>query len=136
VPGFRVTQEEGCTVVALGNVHRWSPEGFEIALGRDLQLDVVDFKSRVFEMLHRCEMWYKQKDPVWEAVAGPGDVRERVERLQKMDVDAALKNAVMEIWAADGRGEGSAKGHEVWADVRGAGEVEDIEEVLREYVIV
>jgi alpha-glucosidase (family GH31 glycosyl hydrolase) len=136
VPGFRVTQEEGCTVVALGNVHRWSPEGFEIALGRDLQLDVVDFESRVFEVLHRCEMWYEKKDPVWEVVAGPGDVRERVERLQKMDVDAALKNAVMEIWAADGRAEGSAKGHEIWADVRGE-EAEDIEElVLREYIIV
>ncbi|KAG7288272.1 hypothetical protein NEMBOFW57_007803 [Staphylotrichum longicolle] len=138
VPGFRVTRDEaeGCTTVALGNVHRWSPEGFEIALGRDLQLDVVDVKARVFDMLHRCEMWYDQKDPVWDAVARSGDaVQTRVERLLGLGVDAAVKNAVMEIWAADGRSEGGAKGHEVWADVKG-GMVEELGEVLQEYVIV
>ncbi|KAL2129649.1 hypothetical protein VTI74DRAFT_7506 [Chaetomium olivicolor] len=138
VPGFRVTQEDGCTTIALGNVHRWSPEGFEIALGEDLQLDVVDVKSRVFEMLHRCEMWYDQKDPVWEIVARNGDaVRTRVERLAGMGVDKALKNAVMEIWAADGRSEGSAKGHEIWAEANGEERVMDKEvEELRDYVIV
>jgi alpha-glucosidase (family GH31 glycosyl hydrolase) len=137
VPGFRVTREEGCTTVALGNVHRWEPEGFEIALGRGLQLDVVDVEARVFDVLHRCEMMYEDKDPVWDVVAKSGDaaVQERVERLQKLKVDASLKNAVMEIWAADGRAKGSAKGHEVWADTKG-GAVEGIEEVLKDYVIV
>ena len=138
VPGFRVTRDpdDGCTTVALGNVHRWSPEGFEIALGLDLQLDVVDVGARVFDVLHRWEGWYDQKDPVWDAVARSGDdIQTRVERLAKMDIDAAVKNAVMEIWAADGRSKGSAKGHEVWADARG-GSVEELEEVLKEYVIV
>ncbi|KAK4130033.1 glycoside hydrolase family 31 protein [Trichocladium antarcticum] len=138
VPGFRVTRDddERSTTVALGNVHRWSPEGFEIALGRDLQLDVVDVKQRVFEVVHRCEMWYGDKDPVWEAVAREGDaVETRVERLSRLNVDAALKNAVMEIWAADGRAPGTAKGHEVWAEVA-AGEAEEVEEALRDYVLV
>ena len=138
MPGFRVTRDadDGCTTVALGNVHRWSPEGFEIALGLDLQLDVVDVGARVFDVLHRWEGWYDQKDPVWDAVARSGDdVQTRVDRLAKMGVDAAVKNAVMEIWAADGRSKGSAKGHEVWADARG-GNVEELEEVLKEYVIV
>ncbi|KAK4118871.1 glycoside hydrolase family 31 protein [Parathielavia appendiculata] len=140
VPGFRVTRDpdEGCTTVALGNVHRWSPEeGFEIALGRDLQLDVVDVEARVFEVLHRCEMLYELKDPVWDAVRGSseGDVKARVEKLHGLKVDAALKNAVMEIWAADGRSKGSAKGHEIWADAKGVA-VESLEQVLKEYVIV
>jgi alpha-glucosidase (family GH31 glycosyl hydrolase) len=135
VPGFRVTREDGCTTVSLGNVHRWSPEGFEIALGRDLQLDVVDIEGRVFDMLHRCEMLYDLKDPVWDIVRSGDDVQGRVERLQSLNVDAALKNAVMEIWAADGRSKGSAKGHEIWADAKG-GAMEGLEQVLKEYVIV
>jgi alpha-glucosidase (family GH31 glycosyl hydrolase) len=135
VPGFRVTREDGCTTVSLGNVHRWSPEGFEIALGRDLQLDVVDIEGRVFDMLHRCEMLYDLKDPVWDIVRSGDDVQDRVERLQSLNVDAALKNAVMEIWAADGRSKGSAKGYEIWADAKG-GAVEGLEQVLKEYVIV
>ncbi|KAJ4289315.1 hypothetical protein N0V88_007066 [Collariella sp. IMI 366227] len=47
LPGFRVTVEGGSTTIALGNVHRWSPEGFEIGLGEDLQLDVVDVRKGV-----------------------------------------------------------------------------------------
>ncbi|AEO67265.1 glycoside hydrolase family 31 protein [Thermothielavioides terrestris NRRL 8126] len=136
VPGFRVTKEGGCTTIALGNVHRWNPDGFEISLGRDLQLDVVDINARVFDMLHRCEMWYDRKDIVWDIVTKAGDaVEARVERLQKAPVDAAVKNAVMEIWAAEGRAPGSARGHEVWADAK-APAAEDLEEVLKEYVIV
>jgi alpha-glucosidase (family GH31 glycosyl hydrolase) len=135
VPGFRVTREDGCTTVALGNVHRWNPEGFEIALGRDLQLDVVDIEGRVFDVLHRCEMLYDLKDPVWDIVRSGDAVQERVERLQSLNVDTALKNAVMEIWAADGRSRGSAKGHEIWADAK-ADAVEGLEQVLKEYVIV
>ncbi|KAK3306391.1 glycoside hydrolase family 31 protein [Chaetomium strumarium] len=136
VPGFRVTQEDGCTTIALGNVHRWNPEGFEIALGSDLQLDVVDINTRVFDVLHRAEMSYDSKDPVWDAVARSTDaVQTRVERLQNLNVDAALKNAVMEIWAADGRSPGSAKGHEIWANTKGAS-AEGLNEVLKDYVIV
>ncbi|KAK4149542.1 hypothetical protein C8A00DRAFT_37853 [Chaetomidium leptoderma] len=139
-PGFRATREHGCTTVALGHVHRWNPDGgFEIALGRDLQLDVVDVNARVFDVLHRCEMVYDLKDPVWDAVARSADaVPTRVERLQGLkNVDASLKNAVMEIWAADGRAKGSAKGHEVWVDVnKGGAAVEQIEEALKDYVIV
>ncbi|KAK4112691.1 glycoside hydrolase family 31 protein [Canariomyces notabilis] len=136
VPGFRVTQEDGCTTIALGNVHRWNPDGFEIALGSDLQLDVVDIRTRLFDMLHRCEMWYDSKDPVWNLVTNSADpIETRVKQLQSLNVDAALKNAVMEIWAADGRASGNATGHEIWANVQGNG-VEGVEEALRDYVIV
>jgi len=141
VPGFRVTRDEeaGCTTVALGNVHRWQQEGeaggFEIALGRGLQLDVVDVPARAFEALHRCEMGYEAKDPVWDVMTSRDAVETRVQRLMGLKADPALKNALMEIWAADGRAAGSAKGHEVWADVKG-GAAEGIEEVLRDYVIV
>ena len=141
VPGFRVSQEERSTTISLGNVHRWCPEGFEIALGRDLQLDVVDVKKGVFDVLHRAEMWYGDKDPVWDAVAVSGDsIPARVDRLRGLNnVDAALKNAVMEVWAADGRAEGTAAGHEVWVqglEAEGEKSVEEVGEVLKEYVIV
>ena len=152
VPGFRVTRDEGgnnggggvwggvgCTTIALGNVHRWEPDGFEIALGRDLQLDVVDVKKRAFEVLHRCEMGYEAKDPVWDVLAGSSKdaVEVKVERLLKLGVDGGVKNALMEVWAADGRAEGSAKGHEVWVDAkRVVDEAEAIEEALKDYVFV
>ncbi|KAL2267874.1 hypothetical protein VTJ83DRAFT_5151 [Remersonia thermophila] len=135
VSGFRVAQEDGSTTISLGNVHRWDPDGFEIFLGKNLQLDVVDVKSRVFDALHRCEMEYMKKDPVWDAVNGSDGVPARVRRLLALDVDPSVKNAVMEIWAADGRAPGSAAGHEKWVDTR-TGEVDDLTELLKEYVIV
>ncbi|KAL2192884.1 glycoside hydrolase family 31 protein [Corynascus similis CBS 632.67] len=146
VPGFRVTRDEeaGCTTVALGNVHRWqqhqqadgSGGGFEISLGENLQLDEVDVKARAFEVLHRCEMGYEAKDPVWDVVTSSDAVQTRVQRLIGLDVDASLKNAIMEVWAADGRAEGSATGHEVWLDIKGGHAGEGIEEALKDYVIV
>jgi len=137
VPGFRVTEEDGCTTVALGNVHRWNPEGFEISFGRDLQLDVVGVTGRVFETLHRCEGWYDHKDPVWDAVARSHDsVPTRVERLHRLGVDPSIKNAIMEIWSADSRSVASAKGHELWSEVKNAEATEGIEQVLEDYVIV
>ncbi|KAL2188124.1 glycoside hydrolase family 31 protein [Thermothelomyces heterothallicus CBS 203.75] len=148
VPGFRVTRdvEGGCTTVALGNVHRWQQPhrrdgggggggGFEISLGRDLQLDVVDVRARAFEILHRAEMGYEAKDPVWDVFTSGDAVQTRVRRLAALDVDAALKNALMEVWAADGRAEGSAAGYETWADVK-ARAGDEVEEALKEYVIV
>lgn len=124
------------TTISLGNVHRWDPTGFELTLAPDLQLDVVDIRARAFEVLHRCEMSYDDKDPIWDAVVESGDkVADRVERLLSLkNVDAAVKNAVMEVWAADGRAEGTARGVEGWVDAK-RGERE-VEEVLREYVIV
>jgi hypothetical protein len=81
-------------------------------------------------------MGYDAKDPVWDAVARDTDaVQTRVERLQSLNVDAALKNAVMEIWAADGRSPGNAKGHEIWASTKGAS-ADGLNEVLKDYVIV
>ncbi|GAB1318528.1 alpha-glucosidase [Madurella fahalii] len=132
--GYRVTQEDGCTTVALGDVG--GATDFTVWLGEDLQLDVVDINARVFDVLHRCEMSYPDKDPVWDVVAKSGDaVSARVDRLRQMNVDPALKNAIMEIWAADGRSPGSAKGHEIWADVLREG-TEGIEEGTEGYVIV
>ena len=52
------------------------------------------------------------------------------------NVSAALKNAVMEVWAADGRSEGSAKGHEVWADRTCEPDDDELGEVLKDYIIV
>jgi len=138
VPGFRVTQDENSTTICLGNVHRWNPDGFEIFLGEDLQLDVVDVKARVFERIHKAEMEYEAKDSVWDAVSDrSGDkIQRRVERLMDTNVSAALKNAVMEVWAADGRSEGSAKGHEVWADRTCEPDDDELGEVLKDYIIV
>ncbi|KAK4142561.1 uncharacterized protein C8A04DRAFT_13136 [Dichotomopilus funicola] len=138
VPGFRVVRsiEGEDTTISLGNVHRWDPTGFELTLGADLQLDVVDIQARAFEVLHRCEMSYDDKDPIWDAVVESGDkVADRVTRLLNLkNVDAAVKNAVMEVWAADGRAEGTAAGVEGWVDAKR--EEREVEEVLREYVIV
>ncbi|KAL2156674.1 hypothetical protein VTH82DRAFT_1419 [Thermothelomyces myriococcoides] len=144
VPGFRVTRdvEARCTTIALGNVHRWQQQddgggggGFEISLGRDLQLDVVDVRARAFEVLHRAEMGYEAKDPVWDVFTSGDAVETRVRRLAALGVDPALKNALMEVWAADGRAEGSAAGFETWADVKGDSD-RAVEEALKEYVIV
>ncbi|KAL2163952.1 hypothetical protein VTH06DRAFT_3165 [Thermothelomyces fergusii] len=169
VPGFRVTRdvEGGCTTVALGNVHRWwghqqqqqqqqqrdgedgesGGAAFDISLGRDLQLDVVDVRARAFEVLHRAEMAYEAKDPVWDVLASSssaaGDdkdaVRTRVRRLAALGVDPALQNALMEVWAADARADGSAAGYEIWAEDGGkacGGDEDEVEELLKDYVIV
>jgi alpha-glucosidase (family GH31 glycosyl hydrolase) len=135
VSGFRVTQDQGSTTIALGNVHRWDPDGFEMFLGKDLQLDPVDIQRRAFDMLHRCEMEYHKKDPVWDVIRSSDGPATKVQRLLKLNVDPALKNAVMEIWSADGRSAGSVKGHETWLDTK-TGEVDDLNELLKEYVIV
>lgn len=135
--GCRVARDEpGVTTVSLGDVHRYHPDGLTLFLGRDPQLDVVDVKKRVFDVVHRCEMWYAPKDAVWETVANTRDsVEARVKRLHELSVDGALKNAIMEIWAADGRAEGTAQGHEVWAEVK-RDVVDGVDEALQEYVIV
>ncbi|KXX80042.1 Alpha-xylosidase [Madurella mycetomatis] len=133
IGGYRVTKEDGGTTVVLGEV---GTTDLTVWFGEDLQLDKVDINARVFDVLHRCEMHYEAKDPVWDVVAKSSDaVPARVERLRRMHVDAALKNAVMEVWAADGRSPGSAKGHEIWADVRSEG-IEGIDEGVEGYVIV
>jgi len=117
---FKITKdtENSCTTLKLGNVHRWSQNGFEIYLGDDLQLDVVDVKTRLHEMLMRCEMYHPTKEDIWQIVTEDGgSVQERVEKLLKLDIDDALKDAVLEIWAADRRAVGSAAGSEKWSEV-------------------
>lgn len=129
---FPVSHDDGCTVVKLGNVNDRSFVAFEVELGEDLQLDVVDIKKHVFERLHRAEMWYDSKDGAWDAVTISSDpIEQRVKKLISMDADADLKNAVMEVWAADARSEGSAAGHEVWAEVK-RNIVDDIKEAMKD----
>ncbi|KAK4184809.1 glycoside hydrolase [Podospora australis] len=136
VPRFKVAKTDGCTIINLGNVHRWEPDGFEIPLGEDLQLDVVDINKHVFDRLHRAEMWYDAKDGVWDTIAKSKDpLRDRIDRLYRMDVHADLKNALMEIWAADGRSPGSAKGHEFWLESRAVVDEERLE-TWDDYVLV
>ncbi|KAK4466227.1 glycoside hydrolase [Cladorrhinum samala] len=129
---FPVRHEDGCTVVKLGNVNDRSSVAFEVELGGDLQLDVVDIKKHLFERLHRAEMWYDSKDGAWDVVTNSSDsIEDRVKKLINMDADAHLKNAVMEVWAADARSEGSAAGHEVWAEVK-RNIVDDIKEAMKD----
>ncbi|KAK4159292.1 family 31 putative glycoside hydrolase [Cladorrhinum sp. PSN259] len=106
---------EGCTTLTRHGVEL----PFEICLGEELQLDPVNIKKHVFDTLHRAEMWCDSKDIVMDIVTNSKiPVEDRVKRLGVLGVEAELKNAVMEIWSADGRSEGSAKGHEVWAQVK------------------
>ncbi|KAM7184523.1 hydrolase-like protein [Rhypophila sp. PSN 637] len=93
-----------------------SPRNLEvnIGLGEDLQLDVVNIRDRVEEVLYRCEMEYRPKNTIWSLVTGDGgdgDVSERVEKLKKLGgVPRSVKELILEIWGADGRSEGTAAG--------------------------
>jgi len=134
---FKVCRDaETGTTVHLGNVHRWNEGGFEVYLGDDLKLDVVDVEARLHEMLMRCEMFHPTKEDIWQLVVENGDpVEERVEKLLKMDIDDALKDAVMEIWAADGTAPGTATGKEKWSEKMEADE-RDVEEDGEGFVMV
>ena len=137
-PAFKVTRDvkTHSTVLELGNVHRWAKAGFEIYLGDDLQLDVVDIPARLKDMLMRSEMPHWQKEVIWRVVVEEKDresVEKRIDKFLALDIDAALKDAVMEIWSADGRSVGAASGFEKWSAVeqqddkgtRGGSETED-----------
>ncbi|KAK0642050.1 glycoside hydrolase family 31 protein [Cercophora newfieldiana] len=108
------------TTINLGAVERWTHHtnnSFEIYLGNDLQLDITDIKTRLHEMLMRCEMYHPSKEDIWQIVTeDEGSVEERVGKLLALDIDDALKDAVMEIWAADGRAPGTAAGFEKWSE--------------------
>ncbi|KAK1832554.1 glycoside hydrolase [Podospora conica] len=100
---------------------------FWMYLGRDLELDVVDIKTQIKEVIRRAETSYQKKDEIWEVVMGDEEtpVEERVKGLWAMEgVDKALKAAIMEVWASDDRAEGNAVGCEVWEEEGG----EDSEE--------
>ncbi|KAK3936030.1 hydrolase-like protein [Diplogelasinospora grovesii] len=87
-----------------------------VALGEDLQLSVVDISKRMHDMLYRCEMSYPLKEQVWQLVTQSNDpVKKRIQRLLDLNLPDALRDAVMEIWAADGRAVGNACGEEVWS---------------------
>ncbi|KAK0719349.1 hydrolase-like protein [Lasiosphaeris hirsuta] len=103
-----------CTTINFGNVHRWAHGGrFEVHLGENLQLNTVDMSPRIHEMLYRCEMGYQIKEVVWQLVTQNRDpVEKRVARLWELPIDDKIKDSVMEIWAADSRAPGSAKGYE------------------------
>ncbi|KAK0742097.1 glycosyl hydrolases family 31-domain-containing protein [Apiosordaria backusii] len=122
--GYKVTEVDGSIEIDLGPVFRWNPHApFEIVLGPELQLDVLDFKKQAFDRIHRAEGWYDDKDKIWNCVAdtNSGSVQERVERLHHLNgVYASLKNSVMEVWAADERAEGTAYGKEIWTNTLGA----------------
>ncbi|KAK4655481.1 hypothetical protein QC762_302810 [Podospora pseudocomata] len=127
---WKVTKVDGSTEIDLGPVFRSGAtdsagQVFEMFVGHDLQLDVLDFRKQAFDRIHRAEGWYADKDRVWNCVAdaNSGSVQERVERLYHLDgVYASLKNSVMEVWAADDRAEGTAFGREIWTSVAGVGE--------------
>lgn len=131
------------TLIELGPVHRFAAKGtaFEISLGDDLQLDVVDIPARVHEVLYRAETYYDTKESVWRLITEDRDaVEHRVQRLFDWGVERTLINALVEIWAADERAPGTAAGHELWAtdipkavEAVEAGEVESSGE---EFVVV
>ncbi|KAK1758917.1 glycoside hydrolase [Echria macrotheca] len=125
-----VKREEHCTIIHLGDVHRWSGGGtFEISFGSDLQLDVVDVSARMHEMLYRCEMGYQLKEHVWWLTTQDGEpIERRLERLDSLGLGASLMNAIMEIWAADPRAPGSVTGSEVWADGEAPKEAEKVKD--------
>lgn len=116
--GFRVVGKGGdihhgnSTHIFLGSIE--PSEGVVVELGRDLQLDVVDIRGVLEEMLYRCEMEYEAKDTIFNIVTdGDGSgkgVEERVRRLMGLDVPGEVKSAVMEIWTADSRSVGGAWG--------------------------
>ncbi|KAK4224110.1 family 31 putative glycoside hydrolase [Podospora fimiseda] len=88
-------------------------------LGEDLQLDIVNIRKHVFDTVYRAEIWYDTKEILMDIVTSQKDpVDQRVKFLNIQHVDPELKNAIMEIWAADSRAEGSAFGHEIWAVVK------------------
>ncbi|KAK0746989.1 hydrolase-like protein [Schizothecium vesticola] len=114
------------TVIDLGTApSEWLAkpgERYQLALGEGKELNRVDIEAWIGEVIRRAETPYAQKDEIWEVVMGDATrpVGERVRRLWAMEgVDEALKGAVMEVWASDGRAEGNAVGWEVWKGEEG-----------------
>jgi len=116
---YHVNYVGGYTVVNIGRVSSWGigrHPNVVVSLGEDLQLDVLNIPDRIHEVLYRAEMSYPMKEDIWRLTTEDQScTSNRVERLLRMDIDASLKDAIMEVWAADGRAEGSAKGLEKWS---------------------
>jgi hypothetical protein len=90
------------TTISLGEIS--STAGIEVSFGPDPKLDVVDMPARLHEMIYRCETDYQQKEEVWKLVTEDGaPVHVRMQKLFDMGLDERMRDAVLEIWFADGR---------------------------------
>lgn len=117
-------QDSCSTLIELGTAPSQSmsqPGGwFQMNLGKERQLDLVDIKMWIKDRIRRAETTFVLKDEIWDVVMGDEKrpVAERVKALWAMKgVDKALKGAIMEVWASDDRAEGNAVGCDVWEGV-------------------
>ena len=95
-------QEDGSTLIQLGELA--AGKGLEVVLGPDLQLDVVDVHNRIHEVLYRCEMNHQMKETVWKLIFGStAPTHTKMAKLYELDIDTALRDALVEIWFADAR---------------------------------
>jgi alpha-glucosidase (family GH31 glycosyl hydrolase) len=94
--------EDGHTQIELGT-HSVN-KTVTLQLAPDPQLDVVDLKERVYEVIYRAETAYKDKEAVWQLVAyDKAPLHVRLAKLYEMKIDEDLRGAVLETWLADAR---------------------------------
>ena len=76
----------------------------EFDFGPNPQLNVVDVPARLHGMLYRCESGYQMKETIWKLVTEDSrPLHVRMAELYQLDIDTALRDAVIEIWLADER---------------------------------
>ncbi|KAH8899028.1 glycoside hydrolase family 31 protein [Thozetella sp. PMI_491] len=108
VPPEAILKKDNSTMIKLGAAK--DGQALEVVLGPDLRLDIVDIPSRVHEVLYRGETKHLPKEAVWQLVVESKDpLHIRQNRLHEMDIDADLRDAVIEVWLADERALASAR---------------------------
>jgi alpha-glucosidase (family GH31 glycosyl hydrolase) len=121
LPGsMTVLREEGSTLIQLGEVA--VGKGLEVVLGPDLQLDVVDVSNRIREVLYRCEMNHRMKETVWKLIVeSTAHIHTKMAKLYELDIDTALRDALVEIWFADVRSLHATERSAATSDLTGTG---------------
>jgi hypothetical protein len=121
LPGrMTVLREESSTLIQLGEVA--AGKGLEVVLGPDLQLDVVDVPNRIREVLYRCETNHQMKETVWKLIVeSTALIHTKMARLYELDIDTALRDALVEIWFADVRSLHATERSAATSDLTGTG---------------
>ncbi|KAF2811062.1 uncharacterized protein BDZ99DRAFT_294430 [Mytilinidion resinicola] len=89
------------TVIQLNSVP--SDQECVLELGRGPQLDIVDPLSLCWPIIYDTYMDYDKKEAIWSTITANQPVSTRVSRLQNMDLQQELLDALLELILADSR---------------------------------
>jgi alpha-glucosidase (family GH31 glycosyl hydrolase) len=89
------------TIIQLTSVR--SDQECVLELGHGPQLDVIDAVALCWPIIQDTYMDYDKKEAVWSTITANQPVSTRVSRLQSMDLQPELLNALLELLLADSR---------------------------------